>query len=357
MTHDVGFLDDLLPEDRRSTDEAIRDGHAADWGGEQAGMGVRPDAVVFPITTAEVSEILAAANDRGVPVTPYAAGTALEGHVVPAEKGISMDLTRMNEIGTIRPGDFQIDVQPGVIGSSIDEALERHGLFFPPLPSSGSISTIGGMIATDASGMQTVKYGEVADWVLAMEVVLADGRVIEVGSTAAKTSSGYNLKDLLIGSEGTLGVVTNATLELAGVPEQIRGGRAIFPSLEAAASAVMDAVQSGVDVAKIELVDDLAAAMAELATQDEEYAQLSAKRLAHYIFDVYAGAVLLAEAQTAIDDRGDGRLALVARRFVERALADSEARGITGGDRFPIEHFDAVVRYASVDPDEIDVDA
>ena len=262
MTHDVGFLDDLLPEDRRSTDEAIREGHATDWGGEQADMGVLPDAVAFPTTTDEVSAILGAANDRGVPVTPYAAGTALEGHVVPAEKGISMDLTRMNEIGTIRPGDFQIDVQPGVIGSSIDEALERHGLFFPPLPSSGSISTIGGMIATDASGMQTVKYGEVADWVLALEVVLADGRVIEVGSTAAKTSSGYNLKDLLIGSEGTLGVVTNATLELAGVPEQIRGGRAIFPSLEAAASAVMDAVQSGVDVAKIELVDDLAAAMA-----------------------------------------------------------------------------------------------
>ena len=262
MTHDVGFLADVLPEDRRSTDETIRESHAADWGGERAGMGVLPDAVVYPQSTKEVSDILAAANERGVPVTPYAAGTALEGHAVPAEKGISMDLTRMNAVGEIRPGDFQVDVQPGVIGTSIDEAVERHGLFFPPLPSSGSISTIGGMIATDASGMQTVKYGEVADWVLALEVVLADGRVIEVGSTAAKTSSGYNLQDLIVGSEGTLGVVTNATLELAGVPEQIRGGRAVFPTLEDAASAVMDAVQSGVDVAKIELVDGLAAAMA-----------------------------------------------------------------------------------------------
>jgi D-lactate dehydrogenase (cytochrome) len=262
MGHDVAFLEDLLSPEQIGTDETARENHATDWGGDNAGIRVTPDAVVWPTATSEVAAVLAAANDRGVPVTPYAAGTALEGHAVPVERGISMDMTEMDGIVNVRPEDFQIDVQPGVIGSAVDERVARHGLFFPPLPSSGDISTVGGMIATDASGMQTVKYGEVADWLLRMEVVLADGSVIAVGSTAAKTSSGYNLDGLFVGSEGTLGVVTEATLELAGRPAQIRGGRAIFEDLGDAAGAVSDAVRSGVDVAKIELVDALAATMA-----------------------------------------------------------------------------------------------
>jgi D-lactate dehydrogenase (cytochrome) len=158
----------------------------------------------------------------------------------------------MDEVLDVRPDDLQVDVEPGVLGSAVDEAVERHGLFFPPLPSSGDISTVGGMIATDASGMQTVKYGEVADWVLELEAVMADGTVVKAGSKARKTSAGYNLKDLFVGSEGTLAVVTRATLELAGRPQQIRGGRAIFPDLESAGAAISDAVRSGVDVAKIE---------------------------------------------------------------------------------------------------------
>jgi D-lactate dehydrogenase (cytochrome) len=148
----------------------------------------------------------------------------------------------------------------------VDEAVASEGLFFPPLPSSGDISTVGGMIANDASGMKTVKYGEVADWLLELEVVLADGSVVTTGSKAVKTSSGYNLTDLFVGSEGTLGVVTRATLELAGRPEQIRGARALFPTLDAAAEAVFDAVRSGVDVATIELVDEDSARMANAYT-------------------------------------------------------------------------------------------
>jgi D-lactate dehydrogenase (cytochrome) len=169
----------------------------------------------------------------------------------------------MDAIVGFRPEDFQVDVEPGVLGGDVDEHVGSVGLFFPPLPSSGEFSTIGGMIATDASGMGTVKYGEVSDWLLELEAVLADGSVVRAGSRAAKTSSGYNLRDLLVGSEGTLAVVTEATLELAGIPEQRRGGRAVFPTLDDAAAAVTDAVGSGVDVAKIELLDATSAAMAD----------------------------------------------------------------------------------------------
>ncbi|MFB6155397.1 MAG: FAD-binding oxidoreductase [Haloferacaceae archaeon] len=261
MAHDVSFLEDLNLDGEYSTDDSYRDGHAGDWGTDDD-QRTLPDAVVWPATTGDVSTVLAAANDRGVPVTPFAAASGLEGAAAPVDRGISLDMTRMNEILDVRPDDFQVDVEPGVIGSAVDEAVGDHGLFFPPLPSSGDLSTVGGMIATDASGMKTVKYGEVGDWVLELEAVLADGTVITAGSKAVKTSSGYNLRDLLIGSEGTLAVVTRATLELSGIPEQIRGGRAIFPSLGQAADAISDAIRSGVDVAKIELIDEISAAMA-----------------------------------------------------------------------------------------------
>ncbi|MDG5761716.1 FAD-linked oxidase C-terminal domain-containing protein [Natronococcus sp. A-GB1] len=263
MTHDCSFLEELpLADDQRSFADGRRDSHAADWGTEQLGAGVRPDAVVWPESTDDVSAVLAAATDHGVPVTPYAAGTGLEGNAVPARGGISLDLTRMDDVRDYRPDDFQIDVGPGIVGSAVDEYVASDGLFFPPLPSSGDISTIGGMIATDASGMQTVKYGEVADWVLGLEAVLADGTVVQTGSRAIKTSSGYNLTELLVGSEGTLAVVTEATLELAGRPAQIRGGRAIFETLEDATGAVSESIRTEVDVARIELVDGLSARMA-----------------------------------------------------------------------------------------------
>jgi len=252
--HDVSFLGDLALDGEVSLGAADRDEHATDYATDDADA-VRPDAVVYPESTADVSAVVAAADERGVPVTAYAAGTGLEDGAVPSSAGISLDLTRMDAIHEIRPDDLQVDVGPGAIGADVDEAVATHGLFFPPLPSSGDISTVGGMIATDASGMRTVKYGEVADWVLELEVVLADGSVTTVGSKAAKTSSGYNLKELIVGSEGTLGIVTRATLELAGRPEEIRGGRATFPTLDDATAAISDAVTAGVDVAKIELFD------------------------------------------------------------------------------------------------------
>jgi len=258
---EYAFLREAVGEGKVSTRERARADRAGDWATAPQ-EEVRPDAVVWPESTADVAAVLSAAHDRGVPVTPYAAGTGLEGAAVPERGGISLDTTRMDEVLEIRPADLQVDVQPGVLGDAVEEAVAAEGLFFPPLPSSGDISTVGGMVATDASGMGTVKYGEVADWVLELEAVLADGTVVTTGSKAKKTSAGYNLTDLLVGSEGTLGVVTRATLELAGRPRQVRGGRAVFPDIEAAGSAISDAVRAGVDVAKIELMGPDAAMVA-----------------------------------------------------------------------------------------------
>ncbi|WP_435156512.1 FAD-binding oxidoreductase [Haladaptatus sp. DFWS20] len=261
MENDCSFLANLELDGEVSQGRSDVGNHAGDFGTRDEDKS-EPDVVVFAESTADVAAVVEAANDHGVPVTPYAAGTGLEGNATPVNGGISLDTTRMDAVRDIRPDDLQIDVEAGIIGDEVNEALERYGLFFPPLPSSGAISTIGGMIATDASGQRTVKYGEVADWILELEVVLADGSVIEAGSKAAKTSSGYNLKELLIGSEGTLGVITRATLELAGRPEQVKGGRAVFPTLNDATEAISDAVTSGVDVAKIELIDDQTAMLA-----------------------------------------------------------------------------------------------
>jgi D-lactate dehydrogenase (cytochrome) len=250
-----------LRDAQYSTTASDRDDHSRDWG-THPDDAVDPDVVVWPECTEDVSAVLELASDHDVPVTPFAAATGIEGNAVPVCGGISLDMTRMDSVLDVRPDDLQVDVEPGVFGADINEALERHGLFFPPLPTSGDIATIGGMIATNAAGKQTVKYGKVGDWVLELEAVLADGSVVEVGTKAAKTSSGYNLRDLLVGSEGTLAVVTRATLKLAGRPAQRRAGRVVFDSFETAAAAASDIVRSGVDVAALELIDSLAAEMA-----------------------------------------------------------------------------------------------
>ncbi|AEN05906.1 FAD-binding oxidoreductase [Halolamina sp.] len=257
--HDVSFLAALALDGSVETSAAHRERYTSDAGVEEFGhLNVTddgPDAVVYAESTADVSTMLAACTEHGVPVTPYAAGTGLEAGAVPVEGGVSLDLTGLDRILDVRPESLQVDAEAGVLGGDLNERLEREALFLPPLPSSAEISTLGGMVATDAAGMGTVKYGEVADWLLEAEAVLADGTVVEVGSKARKTSAGYNLKDLLVGSEGTLAVVTRVTFRLAGLPEQRRGGRATFGSLDDAAAAVADAVGSGVDLAKVELLD------------------------------------------------------------------------------------------------------
>jgi len=156
--HDCGFLTDVFESSKVEFSDGDRERHSDDWGTEGR-LDARPDAVVYPTTTEEVSELVSACDERGVPVTPYAAGTGLEGNAVPVEGGVSLDTTEMDSVIEVRPEDFQVDVEPGVFGNEVNEAVESDGLFFPPLPSSGNISTIGGMIANDAGGMHTAKSG------------------------------------------------------------------------------------------------------------------------------------------------------------------------------------------------------
>ena len=235
---------------RVSTGESDLDLHAADFSFHRPH---RPDVVVRVQSTAEVTSVLALADEQRVPVTPFGAGTSLEGHAIPMAGGISLDLTRMDRILAIAPADLTATVQPGVTRSVLERAAAEHGLFFPVDP--GADATLGGMAATNAAGTTTVRYGKMRQNVLALEAVLADGRVIRAGSAAPKTSAGYDLLGLLIGSEGTLAVITELTLRLHGIPEHAVVLRIAFPDVAAAARAAVAIVGAGVGVTRIELID------------------------------------------------------------------------------------------------------
>ncbi|HUZ98235.1 MAG TPA: FAD-linked oxidase C-terminal domain-containing protein [Gaiellaceae bacterium] len=241
----------LVPDESRvSVVESVLDQHAGDLSYHEPH---RPDVVVFAESAAEVSAVLAYANAAGVPVVAFGAGTSLEGHVIPLRGGISLDLTRMNRIVAVRPDDLTATVQAGTTRSQLAAAGGPHGLWFPVDP--GADATLGGMAATNASGTTTVRYGGMRAHVLALEVVLADGRIVRTGSRAVKTSAGYNLTELFVGSEGTLGVITELTLRLHPIPEHIIVARAAFPSVEAACRAAAAIIGAGVLVTRCELLD------------------------------------------------------------------------------------------------------
>ncbi|HTO25162.1 MAG TPA: FAD-linked oxidase C-terminal domain-containing protein, partial [Gaiellaceae bacterium] len=242
---------ELVRDDRRVSDgESVLDQHAGDLSYHRPH---RPDVVVFAESTDEVAAVLAYADRAGIPVVPFGAGTSLEGHVIPLHGGISLDLTRMSGVVALRPDDLTVTVQPGVTRSQLEAAAGPHGLFFPVDP--GADATLGGMAATNASGTTTVRYGGMRAHVLSLEVALAGGRVVRTGTRAAKTSAGYNLTNLFIGSEGTLGVITELTLRLHPIPEFVVVARAAFPSVEAACGAAAAIIGAGVLVTRCELLD------------------------------------------------------------------------------------------------------
>lgn len=241
----------IVGENNTSTAQAQLELHSHDEGHHPAH---RAEVVVWPQHTEHVAAVLKLANERRVPVTPWGVGTSLEGNPIPLQGGIVLSLARMNQIVEVHADDFQVTVQPGLPYKDLNEQLARYGLFFPPDP--GANATIGGMLANNAAGIRTVKYGASKDNVLAMQVALADGRLLRVGSRSIKQSSGYNLMQLFVGSEGTLGVITEATLRLVPVPMHMSAMIAGFPTVEAAIEAVVAVRGSGIDVAALEYIDE-----------------------------------------------------------------------------------------------------
>ncbi len=237
---------------RLVTSQAVREQHAntTTWIENEA-----PDAVVFPQTTADVQAIVRICAAHRVPVIPFGTGTSLEGHINAPLGGVSVDFRDMNKVLAVNAQDFDCVVEPGITRKQLNEHLRDQGLFFPLDP--GADASLGGMAATRCSGTNAVRYGTMKDNVLGLKVVLANGELMTNARRAKKSSAGYDLTRLMVGSEGTLGVITELTLKLTGIPEAISGGVCPFPSVEAACNAAIATIQSGIPVARIELLDEL----------------------------------------------------------------------------------------------------
>ena len=237
---------------RLVTSRAVREQHAntTTWLDNQP-----PDAVVFPQATEEVQEIVRLCARERVPVIAFGAGTSLEGQVNAPRGGISLDFRDMNRVIAVHAEDLDCVVEPGVTRKALNEYLRDQGVFFPIDP--GADASLGGMAATRCSGTNAVRYGTMRDNVMALKVVTANGEVMSTARRAKKSSSGYDLTRLMIGSEGTLGIITELTLRLSGIPEAISSGVCPFPSVEAACNATILTIQSGIPVARIELLDAL----------------------------------------------------------------------------------------------------
>jgi len=240
-----------LVGDRVSTAAAVRGHHSH---GESWHAPADPDAVVFPETTAEVSAVVRACAAHGAPVIPFGIGSSLEGHVNAIHGGVSIDLTRMTQVLRLSADDMDVTVEAGLTHKKLNDHLKNTGLMFMVDP--GADATIGGMTATRASGTAAVRYGTMRETVLGLTVVLADGTVITTGGRARKSSSGYDLTRLFVGSEGTLGVITEVTLRLYGRPEAVSTAVCGFQSMAGAATTVIETIQLGVPVARIEIIDE-----------------------------------------------------------------------------------------------------
>ena len=249
----IDELAKLVPPERLTTQADQLEVAAHD---ESTLPGVTPRALVWAEGTEEIARIIKLCHETRTPVTCRGAGSALEGSTIPSSEGIVLDLSRMNKVLNLWTEDLQVQVEPGIIYDHLNDRLKREGLFFPPSPGgSGDIATVGGMVATNASGIYSVKYGGTREYVLALEIVTGTGEIMTVGNRAIKRSSGYNLIDLISGSEGTLAVVTKITLKLAEIPEDRLQTAYKFKSDVEAAQAVSEMRRYGLDIAAIEFLD------------------------------------------------------------------------------------------------------
>lgn len=240
----------LVLGDKVSVNQTMREHHSKD---ESFHLPTLPDAVVYATSTEDVAATLKICNKNRTPVVAFGAGTSLEGNSTPIYGGVSLDVSQMDKVLRISQEDLDCTLQPGVRRKQLNEILSTHGLFFPVDP--GADATLGGMAATGASGTTTVKYGAMKELVMSLTVVTPNGEIITTSRRARKTSAGYDLTHLFVGSEGTLGVITELTLRVFGIPEVIAAATMQFPSLRSAVDGVIEVIQYGIGVARIELLD------------------------------------------------------------------------------------------------------
>jgi len=295
----VGFMAALQDRfaDRCSTARPVREHHGRD---ESPYPAMLPDAVVFAQSADEVAWVAAHCHRHGVALIPYGAGSSLEGHVLAVQGGICLDLSGMNQILAVHAEDFTATVQAGVTRKQLNESLRDTGLFFPIDP--GADASLGGMAATRASGTNAVRYGTMRENVMSLKVVTADGRLIETANRARKSSSGYDLTRLFVGSEGTLGIIVEVTVRLYPQPEAISAAICNFPDLDSAVSSVIDVIQMGIPVARVEFMD----AGAVRATN--QYSHLSLRESPLLLFEFHGSPAAVREQAESVQqithDRG-----------------------------------------------------
>jgi D-lactate dehydrogenase (cytochrome) len=296
---------------RVSTAEAVRTQHGRD---ESPFDPVPPDAVVFAHSADEVREVVRLCAHYAVPVIPYGAGSSLEGHLLAVRGGVSLDVSGMDRVLAINAEDLTVTVEPGISRKTLNDALRDTGLFFPIDP--GADASIGGMTATRASGTNAVRYGTMRENVLGLTAVLADGRVVRTGTRARKSSAGYDLTRLFVGSEGTLGVITEITLRLHPLPEAVSAAVCAFPSMGAAVRTVIETIQLGVPIARVEFIDALA------VRSINRHAHLTLTEAPTLFFEFHgteAGVKEQAETVQALAAQHDGRDFAWATRPEERS--------------------------------------